>query len=326
MKIYIVKSTSPYETLAYENLIMEDPSITGDVLVLYQHANAIIIGNNQNAYEEINREYVRDHKIVLARRKSGGGAVYHDLGNLNFSFISDKSDDNSYVKFLRPIINFLNSLGLESEFHGRNDIHANGCKISGNAQYISGKRIVSHGTLLFDVDMTILSKALNPNKIKFESKGIKSIHSRVANINDLLPKKMTVDEFKDTLVKYFVENENCTLEEIPYEKYAERFEELRSLFSSEKWIYDRSANFTYTKTEKFPGGLVTVYGTIENSIIKDIIFAGDFLSKKDIRDVEPLFKGIRYDEKSVREVLTKIDIENYFGTLTEDEIVKIILG
>ncbi|WP_429996397.1 lipoate protein ligase C-terminal domain-containing protein, partial [Mycoplasmopsis bovis] len=96
----------------------------------------------------------------------------------------------------------------------------------------------------------------------------------------------------------------------------------RSLFSSEKWIYDRSANFTYSKTEKFTGWLVTVYGTIENSIIKDIIFAGDFLSKKDIRDVETLFKGIRYDEKSVREVLTKIDIENYFGTLTEDEIVK----
>ncbi|WP_029513841.1 lipoate--protein ligase [Mycoplasmopsis primatum] len=326
MKIFVIESHSPYETLAYENIIMNDPDIKGDVLVLYQHNNAIIIGNNQNAYEEINREYVKEHKIDLARRKSGGGAVFHDLNNLNFSFISDKSDNNSYQKFLKPIINFLNSLGLQAEFHGRNDILANGCKISGNAQYISGNRIVSHGTLLFNVDMTNLSKALNPNKIKFESKGIKSVRARVANINDLLPKKMTVDEFKNSLVSYFVKNENSTLEEIPYAKYEKKLIELRDLFSSDEWKYNRFADFTYTNTQKFPGGLITVYGTIENSIIKNIIFAGDFLSKKDIREVEPLFKNIHYDEASIRKVLDKIDMENYFGTLTKDEIVQIILG
>ncbi|MBZ4195513.1 lipoate--protein ligase [Mycoplasma tauri] len=326
MKIFVIKTNEPYETLAYENIIMNDKDITGDVLVLYQHRKSIIIGNNQNAFEEINREYVKENDILVQRRKSGGGAVYHDIDNLNFSFISDKSSNNSYQKFLRPILNFLTSLGLQTEFHGRNDILANGCKISGNAQYISGDRIVSHGTLLFDVDMTNLAKALNPNKIKFESKGIKSVRARVANINDLLENKMTVDEFRNALVDYFVKNENSTLEEIPYAKYEKQFKEVSELFKSDKWNYDRAANFTYSNVEKFPGGLIKVYGEIKDARIVNLIFTGDFLSKKDVREIEPLFKSVRYNEESILEILDKIDIESYFGTITKEELIKIILG
>lgn len=174
--------------------------------------------------------------------------------------------------------------------------------------------------------MIILFKVFNLNKIKFELKGIKLICFRVVNINDLLFKKMIVDEFRDVLVKYFVENEDSIFEEILYEKYVLKFEELRKLFSFEKWIYDCFVNFIYIKIEKFFGGFVIVYGIIENLIIKDIIFVGDFLSKKDICEVELLFKGICYDEKLVREVFVKIDLENYFGILIVDEIVKIILG
>ncbi|MGV2392611.1 UNVERIFIED_CONTAM: lipoate--protein ligase [Campylobacter lari] len=234
MKIYRIKETTPYITLALENIIMNDSDIQGDVLILYQHDNAVIIGNNQNAYEEINRNYVKENNIKLARRKSGGGAVYHDLGNINFSFISDKSDNNSYQKFLSPIINFLNSLGLNAEFHGRNDILVNGFKISGNAQYISGNRIVSHGTILFDVDMTKLSGALKPNKIKFESKGIQSVRARVSNIINLLPEKTDVETFILNLINYFVEKENSQLLEIEYSKYEEKLKELKKLFSSEE--------------------------------------------------------------------------------------------
>ncbi|VEU75626.1 Lipoate-protein ligase A [Mycoplasmopsis maculosa] len=326
MKIFRIKETSPYVTLALENIIMNDPDITGDVLILYQHNNAIIIGNNQNAYEEINREFVADNKIELARRKSGGGAVYHDLGNINFSFISDKSDDNSYQKFLSPIIGFLNSLGLNAEFHGRNDILVNGYKISGNAQYISGNRIVSHGTILFDVDVTKLSNALKPNKIKFESKGIQSVRARVTNIINILPEKMSVEEFINKLIKYFIEKENSELLDIPFSKYDAKLNELKELFKSEKWIFDRAADFNFSNTEKFQGGLLTVKGQIEKGYIKKLYFEGDFLSKKDIREIEPLFENLHLDEFSITMKLDEIELSDYFGTLKRSEIVKLILG
>lgn len=326
MKIFVIKSQSPYETLAYENIIMNDEDIKDDVLIFYQHKNAIVIGNNQNAYEEINKEYVKEHDIKLARRMSGGGAVYHDLGNINFSFISDKSDNNSYIKFLTPIIAFLNSLGIQAEFHGRNDILANGFKISGNAQYIHKNRIVSHGTLLFNVDMSYLSKALNPNKIKFESKGIQSVRARVSNIIDLLKDKMSVDEFKEKLVKFFVEKYDAKLCEIPFEKYKTQLENLRNKFSSEEWIYDKNATFSYTNIEKFAGGLIIVKGNIEKGKIINICFEGDFLSKKDPREIFALFDNINYNEAAIMKVLNSIDYENYFGSITKEELCKLILG
>ncbi|WP_406617138.1 lipoate--protein ligase [Mycoplasmopsis adleri] len=326
MKIYDIKSTSPYETLNLENIIMRDPDIKGDVLLFYQHKNAIIIGKNQNIYEEINEQFVKDNNITLARRKSGGGAVYHDLGNLNFSFISDKSDNNSYQKFLEPIIAFLNSLGIKAEFHGRNDILANGFKISGNAQYLEKNRIVSHGTLLFDVDMTILAKALNPNKIKYESKGIQSHRARVSNIKDLLPVKMSVQEFKDKLIQFFLKDPNNTLEEIPQDKYKNEFNKLKELFQSKEWIFNRFADFTYTNTQKFPGGLITVKGLIEEGVIKQIKFEGDFLSKKDVSEIEPLFNNVAYDSKEIAKVLDKINLEEYFGTITKEELLTLIKG
>ncbi|WP_338822631.1 lipoate--protein ligase [Mycoplasmopsis felifaucium] len=326
MKIFNIKNTSPYETLTLENIIMNDKDITEDVLLIYQHDNSIIIGQNQNMYEEINLDFVKEHNITLARRKSGGGAVYHDLGNLNFSFITDKSDDNSYQRFLTPIIAFLNSLGIQAEFHGRNDILANGCKISGNAQYIQGHRIVSHGTLLFNVDMTYLAKALNPNKIKYESKGIKSHRARVANIVDILPEKMTVEEFKQKLIEYFTQNSFGHLDEIPMDKYQQKFDELSNKFKSDEWIFDKFADFNYTNTEKFAGGLITVKGQIVDGYIKNIKFEGDFLSKKELNDVESAFSGIHYDDDSIMSVLNNINLEEYFGTIAKEELFSLIRG
>ncbi|WP_029608586.1 lipoate--protein ligase [Mycoplasma simbae] len=326
MKIYRIKETSPYITLPIENLILNDPEITGDVLILYQHDNAIIIGNNQNAHEEINRQYVIDNDIKLARRKSGGGAVYHDMGNINFSFITDYNKQGGYERFLAPIIGFLRSLGLNAEFHGRNDVHVNGCKISGNAQYLSKNRIVSHGTILYNVDLTKLSNALNPARIKYESKGIQSVRARVTNVYDELSEKMDVETFIQKLIEYFVEHNDGVLLEVPYEKYKDQLQKITEQVSSEDWIFNKGATFSFRSGDKFKGGIVHVKGNIEKGIIKDIRFEGDFLSKKDVAEIEPLFNNLPLKEDEIRKVFDSIDFEEYFGTVTKDEVIKLILG
>lgn len=326
MKIFRIKETSPYITLPLENIILNDPDMKGDILILYQHDNAIIIGNNQNAHEEINRQYVIDNDIKLARRKSGGGAVYHDMGNINFSFITDYNKQGGYERFLAPIIGFLRSLGLDAEFHGRNDVHVNGAKISGNAQYLSKNRIVSHGTLLYNVDLTKLSNALNPARIKYESKGIQSVRQRVTNIYDELKEKMDVETFITKLINYFVEHNNGEFLEIPYEKYKDKLEAMRKEVSSEDWIFNKAATFSFRSGNKFKGGIINVKGNIEKGIIKEIWFEGDFLSKKDPREIEPLFKDTPLKEENIRKIFDSIDFEEYFGTITKDEIIKLILG
>ncbi|VEU78148.1 lipoate--protein ligase [Mycoplasmopsis columbinasalis] len=326
MKIYWIKSLTPYETLAYENIIMNDPAITGDVLLIYQHSNAIIVGNNQNTREEINRQFVQEHNIQLARRLSGGGAVYHDLGNVCFSFITDYNKQSGYERFLTPILGFLQSLGLNAEFKGRNDILVNGAKISGNAQYVSGNRIVSHGTLLFNVNLSILASALNPSKIKYESKGIQSVRKRVTNIFDELPTKMDVHEFVQRLVNYFVANKHGELVEVPAEQYAAKLAELRAKFSSEEWIYNKAANFTFSNANKFDGGILKINGNIEQGIIKELVFEGDFLSKQNVREIEPLFAGVKLNESAILKVLDSIKFEEYFGTITKQEILTLLLG
>lgn len=326
MQIYKIDSKTPYTTLAIENLIMNDPEISGDVLLIYQHENAIILGNNQNTHEEINRQYVKEHKIELARRLSGGGAVYHDLGNVNFSFITDYNRQGGYERFLKPIIDFLNSLGLNAEFHGRNDLLVNGCKVSGNAQYISKNRIVSHGTLLFKVDLSILASSLNPSKIKYESKGIQSVRARVTNILDELKEKITVDEFINKLISYFVKHYNAEVKEVPLKKYEKQLKELQDKFSSDQWIYNKAANFKFSNGNKFKGGIIHIKGNIEKGIINELVFEGDFLSKKNVKEIEHLFKGVELNEKALLKVLDSISFEEYFGTIEKNEIIELLLG
>ncbi|WP_129725426.1 lipoate--protein ligase [Mycoplasmopsis citelli] len=326
MKIYVSKSYSPYITLSLEELIVNDPEQTGDILYLYQHDNAVIIGRNQNAHEEIKRDYIQANNIELARRNSGGGAVYHDLGNINFSFITDNNKKGGYEAFLTPIIGYLNSLGLNAEFKGRNDLLCNGAKISGNAQFIKGNRIVSHGTLLFDVDLTKLANALNPSKLKMESKGIQSARQRVTNIAKELNYSINEQEFIDGLVKYFIDHFGAKLEELPLEKYSKKLEELRKFKSSEEWIYGKNPQFSAENAAKFTNGILKVKLNVVENKVKDILFEGDFLATKDLDDVLHLFKGIEFKKEAFAQVLDQIDLNTYFGGIAKEEILDLIFG
>ncbi|MBW0594313.1 lipoyltransferase [Mycoplasmopsis anatis] len=326
MKIFRIKSTSPYTTLSLEELITSDPEMTGDIFLIYQHDNAVIIGRNQNAYEEIKRDYIEENKIELARRISGGGAVYHDLGNINFSFITDYNKQAGYEKFLQPIISFLNSLGLNAEFQGRNDILCNGAKISGNAQFIKGNRIVSHGTLLFDVDLTKLSNALNPSKLKLESKGVQSIRQRVTNIAKELNYSMSVEEFIEKLIEHFVKNGDGEIIEIPYKKYEDKLNQMIEYKKSNEWLYNKNADFQASNAKKFPGGILKIKYNVENNKFKEIVFEGDFLSKLDVNEMIGKFDNLEYSKQAVIDVLNSIRFEEYFGTIQIDEILELIFG
>jgi lipoate-protein ligase A len=198
-----------------DEIILKNSSLDEDVIYFYQNHNAIIIGANQNTHVEINEEYVKEHDIKVARRISGGGAVYQDMGNICFSFMTKNTQDSSYENFLEPIFKFLKSLGLNAEFKGRNDVLIDGKKISGNAQYKYKDRMFHHGTLLFNSDLTVLSKALKPNKLKLESKGIKSNRQRVSNILELMDQKMNNQEFLTTLLEFFTKQ---NMEILPFEK------------------------------------------------------------------------------------------------------------
>ena len=173
-------SNDAYYNMALDEYVANHLNPDNDYFYFYQNTPTVVIGRNQNTIEEVNLDYVKKHGITVVRRMSGGGAVYHDLGNINFSFVVNYSqeDFNSMERFARAIIKALEKLGLKAEFTGRNDITLDGKKFSGNAQYVTKKRILHHGTLLFDSDLTVLTKALNVKAEKISSKGIKSVKSQ----------------------------------------------------------------------------------------------------------------------------------------------------
>ena len=193
-------------TNAYFNLAMEEyflKNTNEDIFLLWQNENSIIVGKNQNTLSEINYDYVKENNIKVVRRLSGGGAVFHDLGNINFTFIS--CNDNSFSdfkKFTMPIVEALKELNVHAEFSGRNDLLIDGQKFSGNAQYNYKNKVMHHGTLLFSSEINDLSNALKVKPSKFQGKSVKSVKSRVTNISSHLDKEMTVLEFKDYLMDF----------------------------------------------------------------------------------------------------------------------------
>src|SRR5690554_4459124 len=201
--------TNPKLNLALEEYALRNFSGDTDYLLFYINEPSIIIGRNQNTLEEVNIDYVKENNIHVVRRISGGGAVYHDFGNLNFSFMTDYDvkNLNNFRKFAEPIIRILNKMGVPAEMKGRNDVVANDKKISGNAQFSTGKRMFSHGTLLFDSDLGEVANALNVKMNKIESKGHKSVRSRVANISEFLPEKVTIEDFRETILNGLFEEQ-----------------------------------------------------------------------------------------------------------------------
>jgi lipoate---protein ligase len=318
--------TDPRINLAIEEYALKNLDINESYLLFYINEPSIIIGKNQNTIEEINTDYVEKEGLYVVRRLSGGGAVYHDLGNLNFSFITkdDGESFHNFQKFTEPVVKALNKLGVNAELSGRNDLLAEGRKISGNAQFSTKGRMFSHGTLLFDSEMENVVSALKVKKDKIESKGIKSIRSRVANISEFLPEKMKIEEFRSTLLDYIFDGSDVE-EYVLTEEDWENIQELsKERYQNWEWNYGKSPKFNLQHSHRFPVGQIDVRLEVNKGSIENCKIYGDFFGVGNVEDIEDKLRGTRYERKEIAQALEGVDIQHYFGNITKEEFVELV--
>jgi lipoate-protein ligase A len=315
--------TNPYFNLAAEEYVLKN--FSDNAFMLWRNRPSIIVGTHQNAIAEINVEYVKENNIDVVRRLSGGGAVFHDLGNLNFTFIKnikrgkDKVDFSTYTK---PIIDVLRNMGLNAGFKGRNDIVVDEKKVSGNAQHLNGNRMIHHGTLLFSSEMTDLSSALKVNPLKFKDKAVKSVRSRVTNISDHLKNKMDVLEFRDRIMEHIVsENEGAELYEYTDEDRAAINRLVDEKYGKWDWNFGVSPQYNFEKLVKTDGGNIEFHINVEKGIMKDVRIFGDYFNSLPTKDVEDLLRDTPHEHQKIREKLDNIYFGQYFHEVDRETFI-----
>jgi len=317
-------SQNPYYNLAFEEYVLANRR-DGDYLMLWQNDNTIVVGQNQNAEAEINRPFVEAHNINVVRRSTGGGTVYHDLGNLNYSFITDAGDtaELSMQCFTAPVVAALRQLGLDAEASGRNDILIEGKKVSGTAQRVMRGRILHHGTLLFDSDPDMVSGALQVDPEKFRSKGTKSVRSRVGNIRTFLKEDMDLPAFwaylKEALARDGMTADALTAEELTAVSDLEQ-----TKYATWEWNFGRSPKYDFTRKRRFDGGSVEAGVQVEHGCIAAIGFYGDFLSRTSLEPLTEALQGCAMRREEVAAVLERFALADFFGGITAEELLSLL--
>ncbi len=324
MKYILSNSFNPYFNLALEEYIFKTVGMQEDFIILWQNENTIVIGRHQNTIEEINANFVQGNNIKVVRRITGGGAVYHDLGNLNFSFITgyDKNNMIDYKKYTIPVINALKKLGVDAELSGRNDLTIDGKKFSGNAQSMHKGRILHHGTLLFDSNLDIIGKVLNVQLDKIQSKGIKSVRSRVTNIKDYLREGTDVNGFKELLLKNLFENNILEEYHLSENDLVSITKLKESKYDTWEWNYGKSPKFNFKNSKRFANGKLEVLLNVNSGLINECKIYGDFLALCSVDELEEKLRGIRYEKSAIEYILSSVNLTQYFGNITLDEILE----
>jgi len=321
-----LKTTDPAFNLAVEEYVFDYLPRDRMYVMLWQNDNAIIIGKNQNTLAEINEAYVKEQGIRVVRRLSGGGAVYHDLGNLNFTVIADAQGESlDFGRFCALVVKALQRVGVKAEINGRNDMTIGGKKFSGNAQYLRQGRVMHHGTILFDSNASVLAKALQVDEAKIQAKGVKSVRSRVTNVRPCLPVDMTLQQFRQILL-------NTILEEEPGEEYVLTEKDLeivetlkRERYDTWEWNYGHSPACTLHKKGRVEGcGTVEAFITLREGKISQIVFKGDFFGVSDPEQLASLLIGCRPDRASLEERLSQTEVSRYFMGMTITELLNIL--
>ncbi len=321
--------------LAIESVLLDCEFTKENALfMLWQNAPSVIIGRHQNAFEEVDLPYLKDNNIALIRRPTGGGAVFHDLGNLNFTFIIPTTSTKlDFHLFLAPMIEAFNKIGIKAKTTGRNDIQIFDKKFCGTAQTKGKHAILLHGSMLLDVDLDILEHVLAGNPDKYTSKGIASVRSRVINIKEVLlsetnkeySKEECVNHIKNTLRDYFVPNHDqkeFTVEQSTIDEVIAKAKELaQERYSNDDWTYKRSPAFTSSLRKKFSFGSVKVNYQVTNGIIKACSLEGDFFALKDVEIIEKSLIGIDYDSQKISQILLDFNFAEYILNANNEELI-----
>lgn len=305
-------STDPYFNMAFDEYCLERLPDGENFFFLWRNRPSVIIGLNQNAYSEVNLNYLKDNNITLARRVTGGGAVYHDLQNLNYTFVGRDVTP-------APFVSALCSLGINAQLTGRNDIFVDGRKVSGYARRVWHNREIVHGTMMYDVNLDELTKALSVKGSKVEAKGIASVRSRVANLKPFLPQFSSLEEVANALERIISEGDGEY--KLSKEALAEIDKTAKTRFSSWEWIYGQSREADIQKTAKLPCGTVTVKFSIDRGYIKGVSFEGDFLGGLNPSALADKLTGTRFERTAVSEKLQSEDVSRYFDNTTTENIV-----
>ena len=316
-------NTDPYFNLATEEYVLKE--IPEDSFMLWRNAPSIIVGKHQNTLAEINLDYVRQNNIAVVRRLSGGGAVFHDLGNLNFTFTQTAEDENliNFRKYTGQILEVLQNLGIDARFEGRNDLTISGKKFSGNAMHIWNNKVLHHGTLLFSSHMPDLSQALKADPSKFRDKAVKSVRSRVTNISEHLKEPMDVLQFAERIQDHMVKKyPDAMLYDLNEEDHAKIRELVRTKYGTWEWNFGYSPKYTFRKvlrTER--SGTIDVNLDVHDGIIREVRIFGDYFNKCDTEEIETALTGIAHEERAIRQAVADFEIGDYFNNLTADEFL-----
>jgi lipoate---protein ligase len=316
-------SLNPYFNLAMEEYLMESLEEGQKYFLLWRNAPSVIIGRHQNTVEEVNAAFIKEKGINVVRRISGGGAVYHDLGNLNFSFIVKDSSAEPYdfSKFTMPVVRVLRKLGVMAESNSRNDLAIGGRKFSGNSQYIRRDKLLHHGTLLFDSNLDELENALNVQGDKIESKGVKSVRSRVTNISEHLDHDISVLEFRDLLLKGIGDEMEIVQRFLDEKTLEQVMQIMEKRYLSWDWNYGESPSYNMKKSKRYEQGKLEILLDVNDGRIKNCKFYGDFFGSRNLVELEKELIGHRYEEQEIAHLLGNIDVSSFFAGFTAEKLL-----
>jgi len=323
----ILKNTNtyPYYNLALEEYAIDN--IPGDIFMLWQNERSVIIGRAQNAYAELDHEFIAANNIAVVRRLTGGGAVFHDIGNVNYTFITAGGGAQlDFARFCTPIIDALSALGVHAELSGRNDITVDGMKISGTAQCSRSGRTLHHGTLLFDADLASLAGALRPDPAKLKSKGIESVRSRVTNIRPLLERDMDTSAFISFVERSVTDSrEGCTYRELTGDEKAAVRQLTETKYSTWEWNYGQSRQYDRREKKRFAYGTVEVEASYERGVITAVKISGDFFGVREISELEAALTGVRCERAEIENKLKEAEVGRYIAGASAGEIAGLFI-
>ena len=310
-------STDPYFNLAAEEYLTKNKA--EEICMLWRNRSSIIVGRNQNTMSEIDYDFVTENKIPVVRRMSGGGAVFHDLNNLNFTYIVNGGEFGDYVGFTNELREFIATLGIKTALSGRNDILAGGRKFSGNAQYKYHNRLMHHGTIMINADISHLAAALRPDESKIASKGIKSVKSRVANLSEFA--EIDVLSFMEGFKKYIKRNPDIEDYKLTDRDIAEIEESVSKKYSTFEWNFGYSPKYTFHKKMRFESGGIEVFLEIDGGKIKACALYGDFFSSHGTDCLANALIGVRHEKSAAAEAAGAVWYENILGGISADEFI-----